>query len=165
MALPSAAMLTRQYCLPILHKPVQAESLSWAQHTSRGTAGRGDNATCLPQLLHESLSGLVHDWTRNSDHPPLHGPCHWVRASGGCASPTSLYSRLESSTLILCFSSGFEVLLYLVNWLWSLVVCATRQKQTTLEPVACTSQVNFHCLSELKDHLCLKINCWKNEPI
>lgn len=55
--------------------------------------------------------------------------------------------------------------LYLINWLWSLVVCATRQKQTTLEPVACTSQVNFHCLSELKDHLCLKINCWKNEPI
>lgn len=107
MSLPSAAMLTRKYCLPILHKPVEAESLSWAQHTLRGTVGRGGNATCLPQLLHESLSGLVHDSTRSSDHPPLHGPCHWVRASGGCASLTSLYSRLESSS----FSSGFEVLL------------------------------------------------------
>ena len=29
------------------------------------------------------ISGLALESTRSSDHQPLHGPCHWLRISGG----------------------------------------------------------------------------------
>lgn len=144
MFLLSTAMLIKQYCLTILHKPLQGVSVHLKGHCG----------VMLP-ACHSFCMSPPQDWFMiqqgTQTTPPLRGPCHWVKAPRGCASPASLYPYLESSILILCFSSGF--FLYLINWLWSLVVCATRRKQTILEPVAYTSQVNFHHLPELKDHV------------
>lgn len=94
-----------------LHKPLQGESLSWAQHTSRALR---DNATCLSQLLNDSP---FQDWLMTQQElrpstsagPMPSGEDFW-RAVLHLLALTLAWT---SPTLILPFSLGFEVLLFL----------------------------------------------------
>lgn len=159
MSLPRAAMLIKQYCLPILHKPLQGVSVLGSAYL------KGHCGVMLP-ACHSFCMSPSQDWFMTQQGTQTIYLCVGQAIGWGLvgAVPYLLDSTLTCNPQLWSCVSLLALryfFLYLINWLWSLVVCATRQTQTILEPVACTS----HYLPELKDHLCLKMNCWKNESM
>lgn len=123
MSLPSTAQLTRQYCLPNFHKPLQGVSVLGSAHL------KGQWRVSLPQLLHDSPS---QDWFMTQQG---------IQTIHLCVGYAIGWGLLEGCTLAWSpqlwsrFTSDFEVLLFLyllINWLWFMRVCATYQKPTNL---------------------------------